>query len=65
MIDLGRHLLHSFYDIWKLCPMYRHLMWLPVTRRFNFTINSFDFRIKKLGEIDLNSEIYIWVIIDE
>ena len=41
--------------------MYRHFIWLPVNRHFNFTINNSDAEIKKLGGIDLNSEIYIWV----
>ena len=35
--------------------MYKHFISLPVNRRFNFTINNFDFGIKKLGGIDLNS----------
>ena len=35
--------------------MYKHLISLPVNRRFNFTINNFDFGIKKLEGNDLNS----------
>ena len=42
--------------------MYRNLIWLPVNRRFKFTINNFDVGIKKLGGIDLDSKIYIWII---
>ena len=36
---------------------------VSVNRRFNFTINNFDVGIKKLGEIDLSSKIYIQMII--
>lgn len=43
------------------CLMYWHLIWLPVNRSFNFTNINIDVGIKKLGETDLNIEIYICV----
>ena len=50
----------SPFIVFLLYP--RHLVWLPVKRRCNLIISNFDVGIKKLGGIDLNSEIHIWVI---
>ena len=53
----------SFISLGKFgCPMYKHLISLPVNTRLNFTINNFDAGMQKLGGIDLNNEIYILVI---